>query len=803
MNISYSWLKEIVPDMKMEPEGVAEHLASRGAPVDIKGGGGVGLGSVVVGRVKSVKKHPNADRLSICEVDNGKEILQVICGAPVIKEGGHYPFAGVGSELPNGMKLRKAKIRGEFSNGMLCSEMELDLGIDQSGIMLLPESVSPGEPLIEVLSLGEVILEVEVTPNRGDWLSHMGLAREVISTGLENLQLPAIPGSVDLAVETKTCQQEISDNGVSIRIDSPDLCHRFLGVVINGVVVRPSPDWLVKRLAAVGQQSINNVVDATNYVMLELGNPMHAYDLDKMEGGRIIVRNASVGEKIEALDGIEYNLTSDMLLVCDQSSPQNIAGVIGGMHSSVTEDTVNIFLECALFQPKSVRQTCKKLGIATDASYRFERGVDPEGHLSAVKRALEVILAIAGGEPGQSILEVVPKPHTSNLLPLRLSRVEAVLGLSFHADELQRIFSSIGFGIERSEKGVVSVKIPSYRSYDVLREIDLIEEIARVHGYDRFPEDLSPYLASSVPDDPLFGLEEDVRKSFMDAGILEAINPAFANPKEGDVEILNPISFEESCLRNSLVPGLLRNLEYNFARSTRDVRLFEIGTVFREAASSVDEEGREATNVAAVMTGSRTPHHWSQNKPDPIDFWMIKRIVSDALEVSGWKTMSLKPSVKDSGLWVQERAATIICGDQEIGAFGQILSERFESPKWAGEVWALEFILPSRISEKEELFFRPLPHHPSVDRDLALLLGLGVSSEDVISKIVEVGGGLLKEISIFDVYEGVEIPDQKISLGIRMRFQSFERTLTDAEVDIGVERIVRNLAEDLSVQQRL
>jgi phenylalanyl-tRNA synthetase beta chain len=803
MNISYSWLKEIIPDMKMKPEEVADHLASRGAPVDIKGGGEIGLGSVVVGRVNTVKKHPNADRLSICEVDNGKEVLQVICGAPLIKEGGHYPFAGVGSELPNGMKLKKAKIRGEFSNGMLCSEMELGLGIDQGGIMLLPESVSPGERLIEVLNLGEIVLEVEVTPNRGDWLSHLGLAREVISTGMENLQLPSIPGAVDLTVRTKTGQHKISDNGVSIRIDSPDLCDRFMGIVINDVTVGPSPDWLVKKLAAIGQQSINNIVDATNYVMLELGSPMHAYDLDKMEGGQIIVRNASEGEKIKALDGIEYNLTSEMLLVCDQFAPQNIAGVIGGMDSSVTEDTVNMFLECALFKPKSVRKTCKKLGIATDASYRFERGVDPEGHLGAIKRALEIILAIAGGEAGRSILEVGPKPYRASLLPLRLSRVESVLGLSFDADELQRMLSSIGFGIERSEKDSVVVNVPSYRSYDILREIDLIEEVARVYGYDQFPENLSPYLASSVPDHPLFELEEEVRKSFTDAGILEAINPAFANSREGDVELLNPISSEESHLRNSLLPGLLRNLESNFARSTRDIRLFEIGTVFRALVSSVGKEGREATNVGAVMTGSRTPHHWSTVKSDPIDFWVVKGIVGDALEVSGWKAVSLELGVKDSDLWVQGRAATIVCGGEDVGSFGQVLPERFEAPKWAGEVWALEFILPSRIAEKEELFFKSLPQHPGVDRDLALLLDLGVSSEDVISKIEEAGGQFLKEISIFDVYEGNEIPSRKLSLGIRMRFQSFERTLTDVEVELVVERIIRKLAEDLSVQQRL
>jgi phenylalanyl-tRNA synthetase beta chain len=800
MNISYSWLKEIVPDMQMNPEKLAEHLTSRGAPVTIKGGAEAGLQDVVVGRVESVKKHPNADRLSICEVYNGGEVLQVICGAPVIKEGGHYPFAGVGTELPNGIKLRKAKIRGEFSNGMLCSEMELGLGIDQSGIMLLPYSVSPGQQLIDALSLDEIILEVEVTPNRGDWLSHVGLAREIHCTGLEKLQLPEIHGSIDLGIETKKEQLEISDNGLSIKIDAPDLCQRFSGIVINNVSVRPSPDWLVKRLTAVGQQSINNVVDATNYVMLELGNPMHAYDLDKLDGGQIIVRNASEKETIKTLDGIEHNLSSEMLVVCDLVSPQNIAGVIGGMHSSVTEETVNIFLECALFDSKTVRHTCKKLGISTDASYRFERGVDPEGHLTAIKRALEVILAVAGGEITRPILEITPKPYMTSSILLRPSRVKAVLGFSFEVDELQRIFSSIGFKIDQLEEDVISVEIPSYRSYDVVREIDLIEEIARVYGYDRFPDNLSPYSASSVPDDPFFQLEEDIRKTFTDAGILEAINPVFASPMEGDVEIINPISSEENHLRNSLMFGLLRNLEYNFARSTRDVRLFEVGTVFNKLQ---DGQNREGINVAAVVTGNRAPPHWSDDKVDPVDFWVIKGIVVDAVKVSGWETVTFKTNVNDNDRWVQGRAATIVCEGKEIGTFGQVLAERFESPKWAGEVWGLEFKLPSGMAEKKDVFFDPLPQYPGVDRDLALLLDVGMLAGDVVSEIKNMGGPLLKKVSVFDVYEGEEIADKKRSLGIRMRFQSFERTLTDAEVDLSVEKIIRNLARNLSVEQRL
>ena len=804
MEISYSWLKDILPTVELTPDGISEQLASRGAPVEINGDTGIEVEGVVVGRVKSVKKHPNADRLSICEVDNGYETLQVICGAPVIHEGGHYPFAGVGIELPNGMKLKKAKIRGEFSNGMLCSEKELGLGADEGGIMLLAESTSPGQALDEVLEGREIIFDVEITPNRGDWLSHVGLARELTHTGPGDLTLPQIPGSRDFNAETKKGDRVVKHQGISIRIESPDLCPRFLGVIVEGVAVGASPDWLAKRLRSIGKQSVNNIVDATNYVMLEMGNPMHAFDFDKMKGNEIIIRNAKPDEKVLALDGIEHELTSQMLVVCDSENPQSLAGVIGGMDSSVTEDTERIFLECALFDPKVVRKTAKSLGVSTDASYRFERGVDPEGHLDAVERALEVILAVAGGKIRGPIMEATPHPHTPKLIDLRLARVESVLGITFEKEELEKILLTLGIGIEGSTKEVISTSVPSFRSYDITREIDLIEEVARVYGYDQFPDTLSPYLPSSVPDDPLFRLEEDIRKMFVANGIHEAINPAFANATEGVIEILNPISSEESHLRKSLIHGLLKNLEYNLARSTRDIRLFEIGTVFIEAEKELNKQGIESTHVASVLTGLAAPPHWSGDCQGSVDFWTLKGIVVKLARICGWKSVSFESTKHVAGEWVQSRYVEVVAGgDQVIGSFGQISPEHFESPKWVGEVWALELRLPEKTLEKEDVQFQAFPQYPSVDRDLACLLDSGVSANEVTEKIKTVGGDLLSEVSIFDVYEGPEIPEHKRSLGVRMRYQSFERTLTDVEVDRSVDTVIRSLLEDLNVQQRL
>ena len=595
MNISYAWLKSVAPGLTQSPEELAERLALLGAPVEEITPVSAGLEGVIIGRVKSVRGHPNADRLSLCEVDNGEEVVQVVCGAPVIEEGGYYPFAPVGETLPGGLELKRAKIRGEYSNGMLCSEKELGMGRDQSGIMLLSGELFSGEPLsgevsagqslIDVLGLDDVRMDVEVTPNRGDWLSHVGIAREVAPGGVAGVALAPIPGASTLDLEVKSGEHEVSHGGVTIGIDEPEQCYRFVGVIIRGVKVQPSPQWMAARLRAVGQQPINNVVDATNYVMLEMGNPMHAYDLGKLEGSSLIVRNATKGETMETLDGLEHKFDTEMLMICDTAVPHDIAGIMGGMHSSVREDTTDILLECALFEPKSIRRTRGALGISTDASYRFERGVDPEGHLPAVKRALEVILATAGGEVDGPIMEVLPRPWEASALTLRPTRVEQVLGVGFDDAELKALLTPLGFAVQdgdgqAEDRGDLSVIVPGYRSYDVTREIDLIEEITRAHGYDRFPEELAAARPTTVPDHPLFQLEDRIRTVLSGEGLFEATNPAFAPTHEGEVELNNPISMEESRLRVSLVSGLLRNVEYNFARGVRDVRLFELGTVF-------------------------------------------------------------------------------------------------------------------------------------------------------------------------------------------------------------------------------
>ena len=832
MNISYAWLKSVAPGLSDSPEELAERLALLGAPVEEITPVSAGLEDVIIGQVKTVRAHPNADRLSLCEVYDGEEVVQVVCGAPVIEEGGYYPFAPAGVTLPGGLELERVEIRGEYSNGMLCSEKELGLGRDQSGIMLLSGEVSAGQSLVEALGLDDVRMDVEVTPNRGDWLSHVGIAREVAPGGIAGVTLADIPGASSLDIEVKSGEHEVSHGGVTIRVDEPELCYRFLGVIIRGVKVEPSPQWMAARLRAVGQQPINNIVDATNYVMLEMGSPMHAYDLGKLEGSSLIVRKAAEGETMQTLDGLEHKFDAEMLLIGDTAVPHDIAGIMGGMHSSVTEDTTDILVECALFEPKSIRRTCRALGISTEASFRFERGVDPEGHLPAVKRVLEVILASAGGEVDGPILEVLPRPWEPSIVALRPKRVEHVLGIPFEDTELEALLTPLGFtvqngggkgGEEGGEEGGggshgggdLSVIVPGFRSYDVTREIDLIEEITRAHGYDRFPDDLAPARPTTVPDDPLFQLEDRLRIVLAGEGLFEATNPAFASEHEGEVELNNPISMEESRLRTSLLPGLLRNVEYNFARGVRDVRLFELGTVFHSAGAG--EPPREELHVALVLTGRREPEHWS-GSGEAFDFWSIKGLVETVLSESGWgdttvEVFAVQAAAPDSEsgsdgevagkLFVPASSIALTAGGTPTGAAGQVRPDRVDAPAWAGPVWAMELTLPREPAAKTAPTYRPLSPFPGVDRDLALLVPYDVPTSAVSREIRDVGGELLERVTVFDLYRGDGVAEGHRSLAFRLRLQALDRTLRDKEVDRMVERIVKRLRENLGVEQRL
>jgi phenylalanyl-tRNA synthetase beta chain len=801
MNVSYRWLRTLAPDLSLAPGPLAEELASLGFPVEAMEALGEGMDGLVVGRVLEVREHPNADRLRLCMVDPGEgDPLQVVCGAPQIQEGGLYPFAPVGSTLPGGMELRKARIRGETSHGMLCSEAELELGDDAGGILLLEGDFEPGQALAQALGLDDVRMDVEVTSNRPDLLSHRGIAREVAPQGVKSVQLPEIPGATKNllpALERVTGEQEAQGEELTVRIESPDRCSAYLGLVLRDVEVGPSPPWLQRRLRAAGARPINNVVDATNYVLLELGHPLHAFDLDRIQDGTIVVRQAREGEGIRTLDGEDRKLTAQDLVISDPDQAVAIAGVMGGMNSEVGDETRNLLLECALFTPGAIRTTRKRLGLSTDASYRFERGVDPEGLLEAIERTAQVILATGGGRVDGPVVEAQPVPFERQTVQLRRERVEAVLGISFTGDRIEELLRPLGFETLDRSGDRLNIQIPGYRSWDVSREVDLIEEVARTHGYNAFPAELSGHRPGTVPDHPLFILEDRLRDHLTRRGLLEGHTLAFA--AKGEVALANPISAREGFLRRDLLPGLLGRVEYNLARGNRNVRLFEIGTVFRRG--EVGGLPREDTSLAMVLHGEREPEHWS-GQGTPLDPWDLKGMMEEILAVIDEPGLRLVPAKGDSsgaGLDPHVRFQVMDRDGNIRGECGRVLPADMDLPPWAGNVWGAELHLPANPRTARAHQYQALPTRPGIERDLSLLIPTGDPVADLVSRIQRTGGSELKEVGVFDVYEGEGIPEGTRSVAIRLHFRAEERTLTDAEVDREMDQLTQMLREELGV----
>jgi len=800
MKASARWIRDLTPGLSLSPEEMADHLALRGAPVEDIASPGAGLGDIVVGRVLTAEQHPNADRLSICTVDGGQGVVQVVCGAPNVRAGGTYPFAPVGAVLPGDFAIKKAKIRGEVSEGMLCSAKELGLGADHSGLLALPGDLAPGSSFVAALGLDDATLDVEVTANRGDLLSHLGLARELAGRAEGRVELPPIPGSPSPALTYEQGAPTVSAGAVSVTIEDADLCPRYLGAVIRGVKIGPSPAWLQERLRGAGARPINNVVDATNYVMLELGHPLHAFDLGKLVDSSIVVRRARASEAtFTTLDDEERKLSSDMLMICDTERPVAVAGVMGGLHSEVDEATSDVLLECAIFEPRSIRATRRALGMSTDASYRFERGVDPEGARRAVERCVAVILATAGGALDGAVLDCAPVGFEAQVVELRLDRAELLLGVAFDASAVRALLTPLGFEIVGERDRTLQVRVPGFRSNDVRREVDLIEEIARTHGYDAFPAELKPYRPGTVPDDPRFQLEDRLRRALAARGLFEAQTPAFAPEGEGDVEVNNPLSSNERFMRQRIVPTLLRRVEHNFARGNRDVRLFEIGTSFRRAGSG--EPPHEETHVAAVLTGRRAPPHWSA-ADEPLAVWDLKSLLEEVVSHAYPGGTTIEPAADDSGVLDPAQAFVVRSGGAVVGHGGRVADARIDAPVWAGDVWGLEVTLPATVPPRAPVSYEALPTFPGIERDLALLVPDGVSSKSVGEAIRSAAGPLLESVELFDVYRGKVGTDIALSLAFRLRFRAQERTLKDKEVDQAVQGVLRRLEEELGVKAR-
>ncbi|MEO8139711.1 MAG: phenylalanine--tRNA ligase subunit beta [Gemmatimonadota bacterium] len=788
MNVSRRWLEAFLR-RKLDSKELAARLAMLGVPVDAIEPLHPGLDAVVVGLVESARPHPNADRLRLCLVNDGTdERRQVVCGAPNVTEGKKYPFARVGVTLPGGITLERRKIRGETSEGMLCSARELGLGQEHDGILELDTAAAPGTPLLEVLPVDDERLVLDVTPNRPDLLGHKGIARELAHRYGVPFRLPEIPGTPESGLGTLRRVESArgSIGAVTVGTDDPHGCPRITATIIRGVKIGPSPAWLSDRLQAAGVRSINNVVDATNYVMLELNHPMHAYDLARLEGPALVARRAEPGEKVTTLDGTERKLSEDMTVIADGKRVVGVAGVMGAANTEVSDTTTDLLLEAAYFEPARVRRSRRALGLSTDASYRFERGVDLWGLPEAQRRCAELILATAGGRIEDAI-DIWPVPSNPPRIFVRTARVAQVLGAELGIAAIEKYLVAIGCTVlNKPEDARLAVDVPGWRP-DLTGEVDLIEEIARLHGYDNFPVDLRPYRVGRLGDPPMETAIAQVREGLVTLGLLEATMLSLGPTEgEGSVRLVNPLSAEDAYLRQTLLPGLKRAVQSNWSHQVLEVRLFEIGTGFLMPKAG----GRpiETSRVAAVLSGTRVAGHWTEGGKAPeIDMWDLKSLFEAAVALAN-------PSAT-----VQVDAGGWIARGSDGGTVGHARRLDLDPPAWAAPVFGLEVVISDEL--RSPVRYTPLPTTPSSWRDINLLLTPATSAADAM-RVMRSSGKLLEAVEVVSEFRTEQLGDDRRAVQFRLVFRAPDRTIRDEDVDAALSRILKALERELDARLR-
>lgn len=795
MNISRRWLEAFL-QRPLESGDLGQRLGALGAAVDVVEPLNQGLDGIVVALVESVRQHPNADRLRVCEVNDGSGTMrQVVCGAPNVTAGRRYPFAPVGSSVPVGkggapMKIERAKLRGETSEGMLCSARELGVGVDADGLWELDVDVAPGTRLLDAMPLDDERLVIDVTPNRPDLLCHKGVARELGASLGVPFRLPVIPPSHDsqLTTHDSTKAHGVATGetaGVTISIQDTVGCRRFHAAVIRGVTVGPSPAWLRQRLEAVGVRPISNIVDVTNYVMFELNQPMHAYDLALVQGPELKVHGATHDSRLTTLDSVDRALTNTMTVISDAARVVGIAGVMGGANTEVSATTTDVLLEAAWWHPSGIRRTRRALGLSSEASYRFERGIDLWGGAAAMRRAIDLVLAIAGGTLADAPLDLWPEVTHPPRIFLRLARVAQVVGLDLDQFEVERCLVAIGATVvAKPGDGRLAVDVPGWRP-DLREEIDLVEEVARIHGYDRIPTELRPFRVGALAEAPAAVAERRVREGLLRQGLAEVVSLPFGPPTDGDVTLLNPLADTGAHLRARLLPALVRHAEGNWNSQVKDVRLFEIGTVFSQGQAGT--RPHEAVHLGAIITGHREPAHWS-SEPVLFDFWDIKALAETALALAhpeaAWHVEG--PSLRAR-----------IPGGREVGWAGQLVAD---APPWAGPLFGLEVEVSAATPAPVRV--TPLPTTPASARDLSLLVPDGTASATVLQVLREAAGPLLESVAIIGEFRGASVGQGQRSLTVRLEFRAPERTLRDAEVDASEAAVLAALESRLGLRRR-
>ncbi|NLJ87582.1 MAG: phenylalanine--tRNA ligase subunit beta [Epulopiscium sp.] len=795
MNIPMSWLKDYV-SIDCDIKTFVDAMTMSGSNVENYLEQGKEIDKVVVGKILSIEKHPDADKLLVTKVDVGSEIIQIVTGASNIKEGDYIPVALNGSSLPGGIKIKTGKLRGIESQGMMCSIDELGLEKEdypeaaEDGIYILSEEYPLGTDIKEVFGLNDIVVEYEITSNRSDCFSVIGIAREAAATFKLPFKYPEI--------KVKEIEGNASDF-ISIEIDNPDLCPRYAARIIKNVKIQPSPKWMKQRLIAAGVRPINNIVDITNYVMLEMGQPMHAFDYDKLKNKKILVRNAKAGEKIMTLDGEDRNLDESMLLITDGESPIAIGGVMGGEETKVTEETKTILFESANFNGANIRLTAKKLGLRSDASVKYSKGLDPNIVIDVLNRASQLVVELGAGEVVEGIVDAYPAKREPKTIPYSVEKINSLLGITLSEEEMIDYFSSLEFKVNKEAK---TLTIPTFRP-DIEGNADLAEEVARLYGYDKITTTLergTPTVGKKTYSQKI----EDIIKNTMEGqGFYEIMNYTFESPKVFDklnisenddlrkvITISNPLGEDFSIMRTQTLNGMLTSLSTNFNRRNEEALLYEVGKVYIAKELPLKELPEEKSKLTIGMYGE-------------LDFYDIKGTVEVLFEKLGMSD-KVEYNLEQGLSWMHPgRCASISCNNKELGYIGELHPNVAKNYDINTRVY-LGVIDISMIEEAANLdrVYKPLPKYPAVSRDIAMLVKDEVLVKDIENIIKQRGGKILESYSLFDVYKGKQIQEGYKSVAYSITFRASDRTLTEEEVNKAMKKIINGLETNLEAHLR-
>ncbi|GIO04705.1 phenylalanine--tRNA ligase beta subunit [Brevibacillus reuszeri] len=807
MKVSYQWLAEYVDLSDTNPQELAEKLTRSGVEVDAVESRNAGVSGVVIGYVKERSKHPDADRLNVCVVDAGQgEDLQIVCGAPNVDKGQKVLVALIGAKLPGGLNIKRSKLRGVESQGMICSAKELGLNDkllakdQQEGIMVLPSDAEIGMDAISYLGLDDYVLELGLTPNRSDCLSMLGVAYEVAAILGKEVLLPQIE-----------LNENGGDNPLKIKIEATNESYQYNGRHFTNAKIESSPQWMKNRLMAAGIRPINNVVDVTNYVLLEYGQPLHAFDAAQVDNRSIIVRLAGEGEKLVTLDDQERTLDAETLLIADPTKGLAIAGVMGGANSEITGETTEIILEAAWFTPQTVRRTARSLGMRTEGCVRWEKGVDQARVEEAGERAASLIQQLSGATVSKGIAKAIVKEATPAVVSVSLQKVNQHLGTTLVASDVSPIFDRLQFPYEASND-TWKVTVPTRRG-DITLPEDLVEEVARLYGYDNIPTSLPSGSTTQGQLTPEQQLRRTIRHHLIGAGLNEAISYALVHPDRVEevsglhqktvkpISLLMPMSEEHSVLRTSLIPSLLQTIAYNKNRQNQDVGIFELGRVFLTAEEALTQLPDERLYVAGALTGQWLPPNWMGAK-QPVDFYQAKGVVESLLARLGIKAAEYKATAELAGMH-PGRTAEVWVGEQRLGYLGQV-HPGTEKAYDLSETYVFQLDVAELIAVAAEVgHYNPLPKFPAVTRDLALVVDRSVPAGNLEKAIRNAAGSLLESLTLFDVYTGERIAEDKKSMAFALVFRHAERTLQDEEIQQVTTAVIEALKNDTGAELRM